>query len=86
MTPGRTPPTKPGLYWAKWRIASPGTDNNGEGCSGAAAHWEVVEVWENTLDSRDEEYLRVLVVGIARSQSIGNFFWGPRLLHSPTEG
>jgi hypothetical protein len=70
---------KPGFYWAKWRLASPGTDDKGEGCCGTEAEWEVVEVFENSLNETDDEYLRVFVLGVARSQAVGNFFWGSRL-------
>lgn len=76
-------PTKPGFYWAKWRIADDGTDDDGEGCGGPHADWEVVEVCENCMDANDPEYLRVAVTGVARSQSLGNFSWGPGPLHAP---
>lgn len=69
-------PTTPGFYWARWLKADPDTDDNGEGCVGVNAEWEVVEVYENSLDEQDDEYLRVCVCGVARSQSIENFEWG----------
>lgn len=69
-------PTKPGFYWAKWRIAAAGTADNGEGCMGTDADWEVVEVWENSLDTSDDEYLMVHVPGVEKGQSIDNFYWG----------
>lgn len=76
-------PTAPGFYWAKWRIAADGTEDNGEGCMGARADWEVVEVWENSLDTRDPEYLMVYVPGVARGQPLENFYWGPGPLVPP---
>lgn len=72
-------PTKPGFYWAKWRIAAEGTADNGEGCGGIDANWEVVDVFENCLDKTDDEYLRVHVSGVSMGQPIENFFWGERI-------
>lgn len=76
-------PTRPGFYWAKWRIAADGTDDNGDCCAGADAAWEVVDVWENSLDPSDDEHLLVHVPGVAKGQPIENFFWGPGPLIPP---
>lgn len=66
-------PTKPGHYWARWRIKSPGTAEEDDPPS---AQWEVVQVFENCIDPNDDEYLMVAVAGVERSQAIENFFWG----------
>jgi hypothetical protein len=68
-------PTKEGFYWAKWRIPAPGTADNGDGCAGADAVWEVVEVYDNSIIGDDPD-LRAFVTGVAQSQPIENFFWG----------
>lgn len=47
--------------------------------------YEVVEVFENCIDKDDPEYLMVAVTGVARSQSIENFFWGPGPLEPPKD-
>jgi len=73
-------PTKPGFYWAKWRIAEDDTADNGECCPGIHAEWEVVEVFENTTDCGDPQYLMVFVPGVAQSQSLENFFWSAKQL------
>jgi hypothetical protein len=69
-------PSKEGFYWAKWRLAAPGTADKGEGCAGADAEWEAVEVFDNSIIGDDPD-LRVFVTGVAQSQPIENFFWGP---------
>lgn len=66
-------PTKPGFYWAQWRIIDDGSSTEGTPPIG---EWEVVQIFENCLDPTDPEYLRVFVGGEARSQSPENFFWG----------
>lgn len=74
-------PTKPGFYWAKWKIADEGTP---EGDLQTPSNtWEAVDVFENCIDPEDDEYLRVHVPGQAMSQSIENFFWGPGPLKVP---
>lgn len=78
-----TTPTHEGFYWAKWRIASPGTDDDGGGCGGADAEWEVVEVFDN--NGEGDSSLRVSVAGVSRSQHITNFFWGPSVGAPPHE-
>lgn len=80
-----TEPAVPGFYWAKWRVAD-------QGCTETAAYeaflplntWDVVEVFKNmNFDITDA--LRVFVSGVADSQSLENFFWGPGpLLPPPT--
>lgn len=70
------PPTKPGHYWARWRIKSPGTAEEDDP---PFAQWEVVQVFENCIDETDDEYLMVAVAGVERSQAIENFHWGERV-------
>lgn len=74
-------PTKPGFYWAKWRIADEGTKEGDE--QTPSDRWEVMHVFENCLDVEDDEYLRVEVPGVERGQSLENFFWGPGPLAPP---
>lgn len=61
-------PTKPGFYWAKWRIADDGTRDGGE--LTPSSKWEVVEVHEDTHG------LAVFVAGVEQPQAVDNFFWG----------
>ena len=71
-------PTKPGYYWAKWRIPAPGT-HEGE-LQTPADHWEVVQVnanrddWEN--DPTADEALSVSVPGVRETQWPDCFVWG----------
>lgn len=76
-------PTAPGFYWAKWRSAAEGTADHGEMCSGDDAEWEVVEVWENSLNPSDAEYLMVHVGGVERGQGLHRFEWGPAATGKP---
>lgn len=69
-------PTKPGHYWARWRIKSPGTAEENDPPSG---EWEVVQVFQNCIDPDDPEYLAVAVAGVERSQAVENFYWGDRV-------
>ena len=71
-------PTKPGFYWAKWKIADEGT-RDGDDLT-PNDRWEPVEVAINSGSPDDPDYLRVDVPGVERSQSLGNFFWGPEVL------
>jgi hypothetical protein len=73
-------PTKAGFYWARWIIPAPGTADNGDPCSGEAATWEPVEVWENTLDADHPEHLRAHVFGVAQGQPLENFQWGVEIV------
>ena len=67
-------PTKPGFYWAQWRIADEGTQDDGN--LPAIGTWEVVDVFENCIDRNDPEHLAVHVSGVSKGQSIENFVWG----------
>lgn len=67
-------PTTEGYFWARWLKPAPGTADNGEGCD--PERWEVVSVFENSLDIRSEEYLMVMVPGVEQSQPLENFEWG----------
>lgn len=71
-------PLAPGHYWGRWHTPAPGTDDNGEGCSGD--EWEVHQVFENCLDVNDPEYLMVFVPGVSVSQPLSAFEWGKRVV------
>ncbi len=75
-----TAPNKEGFYWAKWRIKDAGTEDENEPCSDT---WEVVQVFENCNDEKSDEYLRVFVGGVSRSQSLENFYWGAKITQPP---
>lgn len=64
-------PTKPGFYWAKWRIADDGTVEGVE--MTPQDRWEPVEVFDNNAT---DEPLRVFVCGVQKSQTLKNFVWG----------
>lgn len=68
-------PTKPGFYWAK--LVHPSNELPGE--DWASTQWEVVDVFANTLDTSDDDYLRVSVSGVAPSQNLIDFVWGPEV-------
>lgn len=74
-------PTKPGFYWAKWRLCDEGTDDEADFTPSDT--WEVVDVFVNCVDRDDPEHLRVFVSGVARGQAVENFFWGPGPLPPP---
>lgn len=68
-----TVPTKPGFYWAKWRIAEEGSETSiGDKVPGN--RWEIVEVERGYEDDPDGPI--VSVVGEPKMQSLENFFWG----------
>lgn len=72
-------PTKAGYYWAKWRIPADGTHGGKNLCPSDT--WEIVEVWENTIDPapKDDEALAVSVHGVRETQwkiaSFGAILW-----------
>ncbi len=70
-------PLAPGHYWGRWHTPAPGTADNGEGCSGD--EWEVHQVFENCLDTKDPEYLMAFVPGVSEPQPLENFEWGERV-------
>lgn len=72
-------PTRPGYYWAK--LVHPTRMPEGEDWK--SFDWEVVEVFENTLDETDEEHLMASVPGIGPAQAIDGFCWGPEVLPHP---
>ncbi len=76
-----TTPTKPGHYWAKWRIADDGTPEGDE--QTPCDTWEVVQVNQNGHEPDEPDYLLVAVPGQVQPQSIENFFWGPGPLTPP---
>jgi len=73
-------PTKPGFYWAKWKICNPGTAD--EESFRPCDHWEVVQVFENSLDEKAEDHLMVFVSGVQKAQSLENFFWGQEVIRA----
>jgi len=70
-------PSKPGWYWAKWKIADDGTRDGGE--LTPSDRWEVVEVVDNGGEDPADK-LRVSVSGVEKTQSVENFFWGDRII------
>lgn len=74
-------PTRPGYYWAKWRIAADGTRDGDE--LTPSSQWEVVEVCENHNGEPGEE-LSVSVAGVEKTQWLDCFIWGPGPLKVPT--
>lgn len=70
-------PTRPGYYWAKWKIASPGTLEGDE--LTPSNTWEVVQVWQNSVDPNSDEPLGVSVPGVRETQWPDQFFWGLRI-------
>lgn len=77
-------PSKPGFYWAKWRLADQGDAKTAEYESYLPCDkWEVVDVFVNGGDPADPNFLRVHVPGVDDGQSRENFFWGPGPLLAP---
>lgn len=76
----RDPPRQPGFYWAKWRKAAPGTIDNGYGCDGNNASWEVVEVIRHSI-----EVMMVMVSGVEQHQRPEDFTWGVGPLPEPSD-
>lgn len=80
-------PTEFGFYWAIWKLADDGTFE-GPGYTqddkdGVMSHrWEVVELVES-VDHSDDEWLKVSVSGVGKSQSPENFIWGSKLASYP---
>jgi hypothetical protein len=80
--PIKTTPTRPGFYWAQWRIIEEGSSTE-QDATPSIGTWEVVDVWRNGSDPSSPEYLRVHVPGESKGQPIENFFWGPGPLVPP---
>jgi hypothetical protein len=76
-----TLPREVGFYWAKWRIAAEGTRDRDEFIP--SDEWEVVEVFENSSDEREDEHFVVHVCGVEKGQSIKNFLWDDGPLVAP---
>ena len=72
---GTISPARAGFYWAKWLIAE--RETRDAQMLTPSADWEIVWVFENSTDQQQEDFLRVLVIGVEASQSIRNFEWGP---------
>ncbi|GGF73329.1 hypothetical protein SAMN05216376_111163 [Mameliella alba] len=70
-------PTEPGFYWAK--LVHPREEPESE--DWASTNFEVVHVDENY--GQDDDEFRVHVTGIAPSQLIDAFTWGPRVPDFP---
>jgi len=72
-------PTKPGYYWAKWKIASDASPPHVAELT-PAADWEIVQVNDNggTDDPNDvsSEALSVAVPGVEEVQWRDCFKWG----------
>lgn len=70
-------PEKPGHYWAKLVHPSGTTDDE----TAASVNFEVVQVGINDPLGKvgEPEYLSVLVPGLAPSQWVEDFIWGPRI-------
>lgn len=66
-------PTKPGYYWAKWRIATDATHEGDE--LTPSDTWEIVQVNDNGGDGLEE--LSVSVTGVRETQWRDQFVWGP---------
>jgi hypothetical protein len=77
-------PTGEGFFWAKWKIATEGTDTcrkcgHENSCwerDGGPDEWEIVQVVENTTNKDDDEHLMVQVLGVSRWQPLDCFYWG----------
>ncbi len=67
-------PTKPGYYWAKWRIA---TDETHEGDELTPCDdWEIVQVNDNGGEPGTLTELSVSVHGVRETQWRDQFVWG----------
>lgn len=71
-------PTKPGYYWAKWRIPADGTHEGELLCP--SDEWGIVEVWANTIywdryPTADEAF-GVSIPGVRETQWADCFVWG----------
>lgn len=69
-----TLPTDEGCYWARWHTPAPGTADEGEPCCGIS--WDVVLVFVNQIDRDNPDHLRVMVLGVEKSQPLDAFEWG----------
>lgn len=72
-----TIPTKEGFFWGQWRIKDAGTADEHEDI--AVPEWEVIHVVENCNDVTHPEFLKAMVPGVAKWQSLENFFWGEQV-------
>jgi hypothetical protein len=70
-------PRQPGFYWAQWRIS------DYDHALPPVGKWEIVELWQNTFDPTDSEYLKVSITGVENSESPENFVWGEGPLIRP---
>jgi len=73
-------PSEPGFYWAKRLFVE--RDNGLE--VAPSDEWEIVCVYENSLDSEDR--FRVLMIGVAEARLIEHFEWesGPLARCAPS--
>lgn len=65
-------PTKPGYFWAKWKIPADGTHEGADLCP--SDNWEVVQVNDN--NGLGDEKFSVSVPGVRETQWLDCFFWG----------
>lgn len=74
---GQNIPTKPGYYWAKWRIPADDTFEGSKLCPSDT--WEIVQVNSNTVDWKnnplEDEALSVSVPGVRETQWRDCFVW-----------
>lgn len=77
MTEAEHYPRTPGHYWARWRVASPGTLEGDE--QTPSDTWEVVQVNDNNGEPGELEELSVSVPGVQKTQWRNQFQWGPRV-------
>ena len=68
-------PKAKGFYWGQWRVKAPGTAEEDDHLTAATWEWEVMHVVENCIDETDDEFLMVMVPGVAKWQPLENFFW-----------
>lgn len=78
-------PTKPGFYYAKWRICDDGTAD--EQHFEPHDNIEIVEVFCDDNRDPEEGKWRAFVPGVALSQNAENFVWfGPVLMPIEEKG
>ena len=70
-------PTQEGHYWGRWHTPEPGTADNGNQCMGD--EWEVHQVFRNDTGNIVPDF-RAFVPGVAASQALSSFEWGPAVL------
>ena len=82
-------PTRPGFYWAEWRIVEDGSfPDMPQWDDKPAPGLYVVDVWSRVPDGDDmgldDEVLVAELPGIVKSQPLDNFVWRSGRLEEPT--